>query len=118
MWFKKNVFSFFHYNPQYKLYLSFIIISLIPLLVISEYNNWGGDFALYVDQSIGFLQGDLTGIYQKQLLLSSYQKLGPYLYPMGTSVIISPVLFFFGVNFYYLKLYGLIYWIGSLFFFV
>lgn len=116
MWFKKNVFSFFHYNPQYKLYLSFIIISLIPLLVISEYNNWGGDFALYVDQSIGFLQGDLTGIYQKQLLLSSYQKLGPYLYPMGTSVIISPVLFFFGVNFYYLKLYGLIYWIGSLFF--
>ena len=99
MWFKKNVFSFFHNNPQYKLYLAFIIISLIPLLVISEYNNWGGDLALYVDKSIGFLLGDLTGIYQKQLLLSNYQKLGPYLYPMGTSVIISPVLFFFGVNF-------------------
>ncbi len=116
MWFKKAFFSFFTNSPHSKLYFTLVIFGLIPFLVISEYNNWGGDFSLYLNQSIGFLEGDLTSIYQKQHLLSNYQRLGPYLYPMGTSVLISPVLFFFGVNFYYLKVYGLIYWIGSLFF--
>lgn len=116
MWFKKTLFSVFYDNPKYSLYFSLMIISLIPILIISEYNNWGGDFALYLNQAIGLIDSDLTGIYHRQLLLSKYQKLGPYLYPMGTSVLISPVLFFFGLKLYYIKLYGLVYWFGSLVF--
>lgn len=116
MWFKNTFFSIFNKNPHYKFLFTIIVISLTPLLIISEYNNWGGDFALYINQSLSFLEGDLATLYQKQHLLSDYQRLGPYLYPMGTSVLISPVLFFFGANIYYLKLYGIIYWVGSLFF--
>ena len=116
MWFKKVFFSWVIPNPQYKLLYTFIIVGLIPFLVISESNNWGGDFALYINQSIGFLEGDLPSLYQEQLFLLKYQRLGPYLYPMGTSILISPVLFFFGANIYYLKVYGIIYWVGSLFF--
>tara|TARA_B100001175_G_C19490708_1_gene632446 strand:- start:729 stop:2156 length:1428 start_codon:yes stop_codon:yes gene_type:complete len=116
MWFKNTYFSLFANKTDYKFLFTIIVISLIPLLIISEYNNWGGDFALYINQSIAFLEGDLDGLYQKQLLLSHYQRLGPYLYPMGTSVLISPVLFFFGANIYYLKIYGIVYWVGSLFF--
>ena len=116
MWIKKVFFSWVIPNPQYKLLYTFIIVGLIPFLVISESNNWGGDFALYINQSIGFLEGDLPSLYQEQLFLLKYQRLGPYLYPMGTSILISPVLFFFGANIYYLKVYGIIYWVGSLFF--
>jgi hypothetical protein len=113
MWIKKVFFSWVIPNPHYKLLYTFIIVGLIPFLVISESNNWGGDFALYINQSIGFLEGDLTSLYQEQLFLLNYQRLGPYLYPMGTSILISPVLFFFGANIYYLKVYGIIYWVGS-----
>ncbi len=109
MWFKNTFFSIFNKNPHYKFLFTILVISLTPLLIISEYNNWGGDFALYINQSLSFLEGDLATLYQKQHLLSDYQRLGPYLYPMGTSVLISPVLFFFGANIYYLKLYGIIY---------
>ena len=116
MWFKNTYFSLFANTPNNKFLFTIVVIGLIPILIISEYNNWGGDFALYINQSISFLEGDLTSLYQKQLLLSEYQRLGPYLYPMGTSVLISPVLFFFGANIYYLKIYALFYWIGSLFF--
>ena len=116
MWFKNTYFSLFANTPNNKLLFTIVVIGLIPILIISEYNNWGGDFALYINQSISFLEGDLTSLYQKQLLLSEYQRLGPYLYPMGTSVLISPVLFFFGANIYYLKIYAVFYWIGSLFF--
>ena len=114
MWFKK-FFSWVIPNPQYKLLYTFIIVGLIPFLVISESNNWGGDFALYINQSIGFLEGDLPSLYQEQLFLLKYQRLGPYLYPMGTSILISPVLFFFGANYNKSIWYYLLGWFIILF---
>lgn len=83
---------------------------------MSEFNDWGGDFSLYINQAQYFLNGDLNSLYDKQLFLLSYEKIGPYFYPMGVPLLISPIIHLFGVKFIYLKIYGWFFWLGSLYF--
>ena len=92
------------------------LCSLTPILFINNHINWGGDFALYINQSIHLINGNLNNLYNEQLIISRYQRLGPYFYPMGVPLIISPIIYFFGLNIFALKLYGILFWIGSLWF--
>ena len=94
----------------------FYIISFLPILFINIENNWGGDFAVYINQSIHFLNGNIQNLYEKQLLLSGYEKSGPYLYPMGVPILLSPIIFLFGSSFIHLKIYGVFFWVGSLYY--
>ena len=94
----------------------FYFLCFIPFFYINEFNNWGGDFSLYINQSIHLINGNLDELYSKQVFLNSFEKVGPYFYPMGVPILISPVIFFFGVSFIHLKVLGIIFWFGSLYF--
>lgn len=93
------------------------LILLLPLFFITSGHSWGGDFALYIDQSIHLINGNLSKLYSHNFTLSQYERLGPYFYPMGVPILISPVLSVFGLNFIALKLYTLLFWVGSIVFF-
>tara|TARA_R110002073_G_scaffold258681_1_gene421668 strand:+ start:19186 stop:20646 length:1461 start_codon:yes stop_codon:yes gene_type:complete len=92
------------------------LILLLPLLFITSGHGWGGDFALYIDQSFHLINGNLDELYTHNYNLSQYKRLGPYFYPMGVPILISPVLSVFGLNFIALKLYAFLFWIGSIIF--
>lgn len=111
----KRFYNDFSIKKFYNNYL-FYIFSFVPVLFINELNDWGGDFALYIDQSLHLLNGNLNDLYDKQVFINEFAKWGPYFYPMGVSILISPVIYFFGVSFIHLKLFGILFWFGSLYF--
>ena len=95
---------------------NYLLFALIPLVFISNNIGWGGDFSLYINQSIHLIGGNIDELYASQVEILKYQKVGPFLYPMGVSILISPVIYLFGVNFLALKIYNLFFWIGSIYF--
>lgn len=103
------------FNIYYKYYV--LAALFIPLIFIDSGHEWGDDFAMYIQQSMGLINGDLDLLYKQNFLLNSYEKNGPYFYPMGMPILIAPIIYFFGVDFLFLKLYGLFFWIISIIFF-
>ncbi len=82
---------------------------------ISVGHDWGGDFALYVDQGQAIVSGDLEGLYQKSKFTVDYSSRlqGPYLYPMGYPLLLSPIVAALGLNFFWLKLFtSLFFYLG------
>ena len=61
---------------------------------------WGGDFALYIEQAMAFNNGSLDALYEdnKYSMDNSPEGFGPYLYPMGFSLLLSPVISVFGYD--------------------
>ena len=70
-------------------------------------HDWGGDFALYLNQAQALNQGELSALYQSNhfTVEKSDRLIGPYLYPMGYPLLLSPVIALIGLNFYWLKVY-------------
>lgn len=74
---------------------------------ISIGHDWGGDFALYVDQAQAIVNGELGELYQKNQFTVDYSSRlqGPYLYPMGYPILLSPLVAALGLNFFWLKIF-------------
>jgi Dolichyl-phosphate-mannose-protein mannosyltransferase len=87
---------------------------------VSKYQGWGGDYAGYIDQARSIVEGKDTRnpnyIYNPEV-----PSLAPPSYPMGFSVLLSPMYSVFGTDtLAYVKLMSVIWWLCgvSLFFFL
>lgn len=86
--------------------LALLTLLLLPLFFIniSNYHNWGGDFAQYINQGMNIVAGEphyQTGYVFNQ----NYKLLAPQAYPVGFPLILTPVLFFFGNDMFALQVY-------------
>lgn len=90
-----------------KIFLTAImIISTIMIIYCIKYgHNWGGDFALYIAQSKSIVNLSVNELYtlNKYSMDNSEGLIGPYLYPYGFPLLLSPIYFFFGINFFLMK---------------
>lgn len=93
------------------------VLSFFSFLTIEKGHSWGDDFALYASQAIAIVNGTTHELYEANKFAMDYSdKLtGPYLYPVGTSLCLAPIIKIFGVNFYAMKMVMLLFWIGSLY---
>lgn len=79
--------------------------SLALCWVVDDGHDWRGDFAMYVAQAQSLIDGTLLELYEANVVTMqlSETQLGPYLYPIGFPLLLTPVLWCFGINFYLLK---------------
>ena len=99
------------------LYL-FIIFAIVGnLCLIDNYHQWGDDFSLYLNQAKSLVNGSYNDLYNTNKDVMDHGKAGPYLYPIGYPVLISPFFKLSEFNFIYFKLFNYaIYLIGMYFF--
>ncbi|MFC2175890.1 hypothetical protein ACFLR1_02815 [Bacteroidota bacterium] len=85
-------------------------------LRIQDGHNWGGDFSLYVAQSMALLNGTLDELFTANKFTqdNSSKPVGPYLVPPGFPTILTPVIFLFGLNFVALKILCCTFFFASL----
>ena len=79
---------------------------LINLLSLKNGHNWGDDFAMYILHAQNLISGRhyTAGIIDG--ILVDYNVIWPPLYPL----ILSPLLYFFGMNFVILKAINVLFW--------
>ena len=106
---------------QKKIYSDIIfIVFFIPAIFINTPNmhNWGGDFAQYINQAKCIVEGKTqteTGyIYNDEIPV-----IGPPAYPVGFSILLSPIYLIYGNNIsvYILFMGILLFILGIVFFF-
>lgn len=76
-----------------------------------------GDFALYIRQALSIVHSDPHQVMddmQKMIGLSTYQRYSPVLYPWGYPLLLSPLVYFFGMNYIVFKLFGAVCLLGAL----
>ncbi len=95
-----------------------ILILLLQLIlgikVIDSGHNWGGDFALYVDESRAIVEGRFWDFYQQNLFTinNSHKTLAPIAEPIGAPILFAPLIALFGVNLLMLKYLMLVFYLG------
>lgn len=98
---------------------------LITILLISTFLSfcniqkghfWGGDFAMYLEQANALVEGNMDELISKNQITidRSDTVIGPYMYPMGYPILLAPILSLVGNNFVILKLYNLLFFLGSI----
>jgi len=101
---------------QGSILLSIIILFQIVIgyKTIDEGHNWGGDFALYIDESEAIIDGKFREFYQQNLFTvnNSHPTLAPIAEPIVTPIILAPFIYFFGTNCFILKYLMLLCYIG------
>jgi hypothetical protein len=103
-------------NPKQKEhFINFTLVTLFLAALymlfsnVSKYQGWGGDYAGYIDQARSIVEGKDTRnpnyIYNPEV-----PTLAPPSYPMGFSVLLSPMYRIFGTDtLAYVKLMSVIY---------
>ncbi len=102
---------------KYRTILPVVAMSFVLSLVnIQSGHAWGGDFSLYLAQAKSILLGNTHELFlmNKFSMDHSQIPLGPYLYPMGYPALLAPVYHFVGLNFIILKIYNLLFFLGSI----
>jgi len=103
----------------YRLFTSkWVLLCVLPFLsflTIDDGHSWGDDFALYVSQAISIVNGTTHQLFETNKFAMDYSDrlTGPYLYPVGTSLCLTPIIKLLGANFYAMKMVMLLFWIGS-----
>lgn len=74
-------------------------------LVMNDGHDWRGDFAMYVSQAQSILDGSVQELYEMNVYSMDHSEtvLGPYLYQFGFPLLLAPVLWLFGLDFFALK---------------
>lgn len=105
-----DIFSWQHINKVYLFTIVLVSLSL-GYLSIQKGHDWGGDFALYIDQAQALKNGTLDKLYEQNKFTvehSDIATLSPYLYPNGFPLLLTP----FNTaspDYYWLKLYALVF---------
>jgi len=99
-------------KEKYVLLLIMLVCAAFIFICIKKGHNWGGDFSLYIAQAKSINNSSVHRLYElnKYSMDHSIRDIGPYLYPFGFPVLLSPVYYLFGINFIVMK------WFCSLFF--
>jgi 4-amino-4-deoxy-L-arabinose transferase-like glycosyltransferase len=84
---------------------SIVALCLLPLFFINirTSHDWGDDFAQYIHQAQNILSG--TSQNETGYIFNESCYTAPKAYPTGFPILLAPVIYFFGANFYYLNLY-------------
>ena len=90
-----------------KFYIVVLVLIIINIFLINGCHDWGDDWALYLNQARALIDGDLKDLQKINTLMMDNGKVGPYLYPMGYPILISPLIFFEN-NIYLIKLINVI----------
>jgi len=103
----------FLYHKKY-LILILILQLILGIKVIDRGHNWGGDFALYVDESRSIVEGRFWDFYQQNLftIQNSHKTLAPIAEPIGAPILFAPLISLFGVNLLLLKYLMLTFYLG------
>ena len=85
--------------------LIFILYLFLSSSVLTLGHNWGGDFSAYIMQAVSLLDGSASEfIGQNSFTIeNSDGTRGPINYPWGFPILISPVIYLFGINLMVLK---------------
>jgi hypothetical protein len=77
-----------------------VISALLSYKCIQPGHNWGGDFALYIEQSEAIIQGELCELYELNKYSMDYSQyaVGPYLYPPVFPAMLIPIELWAGRN--------------------
>ena len=91
------------------IYLLMIVLfsGFLISTVVKTGHDWGGDFSLYIRQSKALVEEQsLQRLYDVNVIAmnSSKSEIGPYLYPNGFPILLSPVYYFFGIDFIKMKM--------------
>ena len=101
---------------NHKKYLILILILqlILGIKVIDHGHNWGGDFALYVDESQAIVEGRFWEFYRENLftIQNSHKTLAPIAEPIGAPILFAPLIALFGVNLLLLKYLMLVFYLG------
>ena len=89
--------------------LAALLIVVMALCVVNQRpgHNWGDDFALYIRQAQGLMEGNTAEVVATNRYTvdeSSTHTFSPYAYPWGFPILISPVVAVLGINYPMLKL--------------
>lgn len=84
-----------------------ILSAALMCLSIHDGHEWGGDFALYIEQALAIDSGQVNALYatNKLAMEQSDYAVGPYLYPFGFPLLLWPILKINGIHFIALKAY-------------
>ncbi len=107
----------FKINLKYYLIAIITISSVFIFISIQEGHRWGGDFSLYINQSIHITEGfTLDELYQwnKTSIQNSISDVGPYLYPIGFPLLLSPIYYFFGMDFVSMKIFCSLFFLSAI----
>lgn len=101
-------------NHKKFLILILILQLILGIKVIDYGHNWGGDFALYVDESRAIVEGRFWEFYRENLftIQNSHKTLAPIAEPIGTPLILTPLIAFFGTNLFLMKYVMLSFYLG------
>jgi hypothetical protein len=88
----------------------------LGLFCIDSGHNWSDDFALYISQTQALLEGNTEDLLKANYFAMehSYAHVGPYLYPSGFPILLMPIYAIFGLNFWVLKVYCLLFFVASI----
>ena len=105
-----------HLKEKKELFL--ILISVIFCLgVIDDNHNWGGDFALYIEQARALVEGTTKALWEEnRWAMTPIPDYGPDLAPIGFPLLLAPVYAVFGLNFIAFKVYLALFFILACFF--
>jgi hypothetical protein len=107
--------------PFFKANKFLLLILLLQLFlgykVIDKGHNWGGDFALYIDESRSIIEGRFWDFYHQNLFTvnNSHKTLAPIAEPLGAPILFVPVITFFGINLLMLKYLMLVFYLANAF---
>ena len=100
-------------KTSYKYHLLFLLILLGIAFylqkVIFSGHVLNGDFALYVRQAQSIVNLDPQKVLADMQIMiesSTYQRYSPVLYPWGYPLLLSPLVYFFGINYTVFKIFG------------
>lgn len=83
------------------------ISTVLVIFCIKDGHNWGDDFSLYIAQAKSIINFSISDLYKlnKYAVQNSTCEIqfGPYLYPQGFPILLSPVYYCFGMNFFAMK---------------
>jgi len=104
-------------SKSFYLWAIVVVTAILVLINIKNGHDWGGDFALYIEQAEAVGNNLMNELYEiNHFTIENSQKPpGPYLYPNGYPVLLAPVYALFGLNFIALKIFTSLFFIFSLF---
>lgn len=85
-------------------------------LCIQDGHDWGDDFALYIEQTKALTSGSIFSLYatNKFAMQHSASLVGPYLYPNGFPLLLSPIYYCFGLHFIAMKVFCSLFFIAAI----
>jgi hypothetical protein len=99
------------------LLLGIMLLAVVFMgLSIQNGHDWGDDFALYIEQTKALTNGSIFRLYATNKFAMQYSSelVGPYLYPNGFPLLLSPLYYCFGLHFIAMKAFCSLFFIAAI----